>query len=35
MIALVIGILKNGALQPVAVDSKTGKVIAKPEALTM
>jgi hypothetical protein len=33
--AYMIGILKNGELQKVAVDSETGNVIANPEALTM
>jgi hypothetical protein len=33
--AYMIGILKNGRLQPVAVDSETGLVIENPSALTM
>jgi hypothetical protein len=33
--AYMIGILKNGDLQSVAVDSKTGAVIANPSALTI
>jgi hypothetical protein len=33
--AYMVGILKNGELQKVAVDSETGLVIANPEALTM
>jgi hypothetical protein len=33
--AYMVGILKNGALRRVAVDSKTGSVIENPEALTM
>jgi hypothetical protein len=33
--AYMVGILKDGALRRVAVDSQTGAVIANPEALTM
>jgi hypothetical protein len=32
--AFMVGLLINGALHPVAVDSKTGSVIANPSALT-
>lgn len=32
--AYMVGLLKSGALHPVAVDSKSGMVIANPEALT-
>jgi len=33
--AYMVGLLKNGKLRSVAVDSETGNVIANPEALTM